>query len=233
MVWLEAIVSLTTRVAWSWWQFARRDVIFVSPSPCVLCCFLIDVESCLCPLFAMIYIGYSSGREPSNQRWKGRSDDWAAWTAAPGDQWTCPIAEADRRDPVFLVFFLGFFRQSWRDGLAVLFKTDFRNDISETNQFLTQRVEGIVWWRVFVSQLDNYVPTHLWSLFWLIDVESNDFVWRLVQDLGCHKGRDRLHTLLFSLFRLSRGWADFKNPGLDDRKDQAEVESVVTSWHIF
>lgn len=50
-----------------------------------------------------------------------------------------------------------------------------------------------------------------------------------MQDLGRHKGRDCLHTLLFSLFRLSRGWADFKNPGLDDRKDQAEVESVVTS----
>ena len=50
-----------------------------------------------------------------------------------------------------------------------------------------------------------------------------------MQDLGRHKGRDRLHTLLFSLFRLSRGWADFKNLGLDDRKDQAEVESVVTS----
>ena len=44
-----------------------------------------------------------------------------------------------------------------------------------------------------------------------------------MQDLGRHKGRDRLHTLLFSLFRLSRGWADFKNPGLDDRKDQADI----------
>ena len=52
-----------------------------------------------------------------------------------------------------------------------------------------------------------------------------------MQDLGCHKGRDRLHTLLFSLFRLSRGWADFKNPGLDDRKDQAETVVALSNTY--
>ena len=132
MVWLEAIVSLTTRVAWSWWQFARRDVIFVNPSPCVLCCFLMDVESCLCDFFAIIFTSVFFRPwtiQPKMERKKWRLSSLNCYCA----RWSMNLSNCGSRPqgPCFFCFFFGILQTTLKGWAG----SSFQNWFSQWHQW--------------------------------------------------------------------------------------------------